>query len=178
MKTRTGYLFKRNDIYYVGWKVNGKSFMKSTGTRNKRQAEQKRAEIMAPFALGDEIQTLRAVSAKLEGKQAELTRLEEKRNPPLSLDRAWLKYLESPNRPDSGPRTLQGYEGHFDQFLSWVKSKHPGVIALRDVNRQIAEEYTSHLVKRGVSPNTFNKHVRFLELFFRVLKDKNDGVRL
>ena len=26
MKRRTGYLFKRGDNFYVGWKVNGKAF--------------------------------------------------------------------------------------------------------------------------------------------------------
>jgi integrase len=36
----------------------------------------------------------------------------------------------------------------------------------------MAEKYSAHLTKRGLSPNRFNKHVRFLELMFRVLYDK------
>jgi hypothetical protein len=43
---------------------------------------------------------------------------------------------------------------------------------LRDVSREIAEQYAQHLVSRGLSANRFNKHLNFLALLFRVLHDK------
>lgn len=84
----------------------------------------------------------------------------------------WSEYLASPNRPDTGPDTLAVYEGQFGQFVKWIGETHPDVLALRDVTQDIAEEYAGHLNHGRLSPNTFNKHIRVLELVFRVLKRK------
>jgi integrase len=63
------------------------------------------------------------------------------------------------------------YESHFDQFAKWIIKTHSEVKSLRDVTKDIAAEYAGHLAQRGLSANRFNKHIRFLSLFFRVLKD-------
>jgi integrase len=64
------------------------------------------------------------------------------------------------------------YEGQFGQFTAWAAEKHPEAPALRDIAHHIAEEYAGHLNGTGISPNTFNKHIRVLDLVFRVLKRK------
>ena len=160
MRTRQGYLFKRGKVYYVGWRVNGKLFMRSTGETTKRKAEAKRSEIMAPFVTGDEVTVLQNIAARIEGRGAELTRLEDEQNPPLTFDKAWSAYLQSPNRPDSGERTLNDYASYFSAFAKWMKEKHADKPALRDVTPAIAGEYAVHPGEIGLSPNSFNKHIR------------------
>lgn len=120
----------------------------------------------------DEIATLQNIAARIEGRTAELTRLEDERNPPLTVAAAWSAYVTAPGRPDSGENTLAQYEGHYSAFSAWLKRTHSNASALRDVTTAIAGEYAAHLAReRGLSANRFNKHVRFLELLFRVLKE-------
>ena len=177
MKTRTGNLFKRNGIYYVRWRVNGKLFMRSTGETQLKEAKKKREEILAPFVAGREVDVLRNVSARIEGRTAEIEQWQDRENPPLTIADAWTAYLKALNRPDSGGETLRQYKSHYDQFARWVEQEVATVATLRDVTREIAEQYAQHLVSRGLSANRFNKHVNFLALLFRVLHDKTAVTR-
>ena len=52
------------------------------------------------------------------------------------------------------------------------RGAHPKIKLLRDVSRLVASEYAASLTKRGVTPNTYNKHIRVCEMVFRVLKDQ------
>jgi integrase len=172
MRKRTGYLIRRGKVFYAVWTVAGKKYMQTTGKRDRREAEKELHRIMEPFVAGDEVATLRNIAAKIEGRTAELTRLEDERNPPLTVAAAWTAYTSAPGRPDSGERTLSDYDGYFAAFADWLKRTHPDAPALRDVTPAIAGEYAAHLAKeRGLSANSFNKHVRLLELLFRVLKE-------
>lgn len=173
MRIRHGYLFKRGGKYQVAWRVNGRLFMRSTGESDKKKAEAKRAEIMAPFVTGDDVSVLQNLAAKIQGRQSEVADLEEKRSQPLTFDRAWGAYVASPNRPDSGDRTLSDYAGYFGGFAAWMKKHHANKSALRDLTPTIAAAYAVHLSKTGLSPNSFNKHIRLLELVYRVTRDRN-----
>jgi len=115
---------------------------------------------------------LRNVSARIEGRTAEIEQWEEKENPPLKLADAWRAYVKAVNRPDTGPSTLEQYGGRCKQFVQWMKKKHPSVTTMRDVSPPIAEEYAQHLNSRRVAAGTFNKHLNSLALIFRVLRDK------
>lgn len=179
MKHRTGYLFKRGDNFYISWRVNGKPFTKALRDEKgdpittKREAEEARVKLMAPFTVATEAAALESVVGKLAGRQAELAKFEDEQNPPLSLGQAWSEYLSSPNRPDSGEETLYQYRCQYSAFENWTKEKHPDVLTLRGVTSEIAEAYAAHLIQLKVSPNTYNKHLNLLTLVFRVLKQKS-----
>ena len=171
MKTRTGYLVRRGRVYHAVWTVAGKKFMRSTGKRDRRDAEKELHRIMEPFAAGNEVTILQNIAAKIEGRKAEIARLEDERNPPLSLVATWSAYMDAPGRPDSGESTLRMYESQWFAFLKWMQKKHPDAPALRDVTEDIAAEYAAHLsAGRGLSANSYNKHVRLLAMVFRVLR--------
>jgi integrase len=165
-------LIRRGKVFYASWTVAGKKFMRTTGKRDRREAEKELHRIMEPFVAGDEIATLQNIAARIEGRKADLARLENERNPPLTVIGAWSAYRTAPGRPDSGKRTLSDYEGYFGALYDWLKRSHPDITALRDVTTEMAGEYTAYLTgERKLSANSFNKHVRFLELLFRVLKN-------
>ena len=46
------------------------------------------------------------------------------------------------------------------------------MLTLRDVSKEIAEEYASSLNNEKLSPSTYNKHLNLLTLVFRVVKHK------
>jgi integrase len=177
-KHRVGSVFKRGRNFYLKWVVEGRVFCRvlkdelGNAIREREKAEQAREREMAVFRVADGKSALESIAGRLEGRKAELARLTEKENPPQALEGAWEAYLASPNRPDTGSETLAVYRGQFRQFQSWLKGKHPGRLLLRDVTEDVAEEYASYLSREGLSPNTYNKHVRVLALVFRVLKRK------
>jgi integrase len=178
MKHRTGHLFKRGDTFYLFWKVNGKVFSKALRDDNgkpittKREAEEARIKLMAPFTVADETAALESIAGKLEGRKAELAKWEDEQHPPLSIGQAWHEYLASPNRPDSGKSTLRQYEFQWQAFADWMNEKHADTLTVREVTKEIAEEYASSLNHGRFSPSTYNKHLNLLTLVFRVVKNK------
>ena len=53
-----------------------------------------------------------------------------------------------------------------------MKAKHGEAATLRDVTKDVAEEYAAQLNHGRLSPSTYNKHLNLLTLVFRVLKHK------
>ena len=151
MKRRTGYLFKRGNNFYVSWKVNGKLFMKALRDDNgqpittKREAEIARDKFMLPITTGDEASVLKSITGKLEDRKAELAKWEDEKHPPLIIGQTWHEFLASPNRPDSGDSTLRQYEFQWQAFADWMKEKHADLSVVRDVTKEISEEYATSL---------------------------------
>jgi integrase len=178
MKHRTGHLFRRGTNFYVRWTVEGKVFSKAlrddagNAITTKREGDEAREKLMAPFAVADEASALESIAAKLAGRKAELAEWQDKQNPPLSIAQAWGEFLLSPNRPDTGPATLTKYEYQWNAFSDWMKETHPNLFALREVTKEVAEQYMGTLNHGRLSPNTYNKNLSLLGMVFRVLKSK------
>lgn len=178
MKHRTGMLLKRGSNYYCRWVVNGKVFMRSLRDESgdpitkKEEAETARVKLMAAYRVADEAEALQSVVAQLEGKRAELVQIHEERNPPLTIEQAWHAYLATPNRPDTGPTTLEKYRGKFQRFTEWIAKKCPEAKTLRDVTEDNASDYAQHLAGTGMAAATFNAHIGLLHLVWRVLRKK------
>ncbi len=179
-KRRTGCLFRHGAGWAVTWTVNGKRMFQSLRDKEgnpitgKKEAESARAELMAPYRAADEKAVLENLTAKLSTVTAEVDRLEDERAPGLKLVSAWETYKAAPSRPDSGPRTLAGYESQWHRFADWMKATHPDKPTLRDVSKEIAGEYAAALAGK-VGAATYNKHVFLLSLVFRTLAENPDA---
>lgn len=169
--------------------------MRSTGTGNKREAEQRRRDIMGPFTAKDEIDVLRNVSARITGRQAEIEAHENARHPPLALQDAWKTFLASPDRPDSGENTLKHYDSQLRRFAKWITASHPElirnretrpaqssnktikvrIVPMRDITEAFAREYATDLNDGRTSPSTFNQHIGFFKLLWKTLEDDIKG---
>ena len=172
MKTRTGYLLKRGKTFYACWAVAGTKFRKSTHTANRKEAKAALARIMQPFLVEDEVRTLETVKARIEGAKTELAVHEDQRNPPLTIRQIWAAYLATSNRPDSGPRTLDQYESKLGRFAAWLEREHPETRAMRSVTEEQAEAYAANMTAAKMTGGTFNQHLGFLKLAWRVLRKK------
>jgi len=178
MKHRTGYLFKRGNNFYCSWRVDGKPITRALRDDSgqpittKREAEIARTALMTPIATADKVAVLESIEMKLKGHKAELAQWEDEQHPPASIVQAWSDFLHSNNRPDSGGSTLRQYEFQWHAFVNWMQERHPEILTLRAVSKEIAEEYASSLTHGRYSASTFNKHLNLLTLVFRVLKRK------
>jgi integrase len=179
MKTKPDrYLLKRGNNYYCSWRHKGKLFTRALRDENGQPittveaARKARDEFMRPFTASTETNVLEELNLKIQGRKAELAKLQDEKNPPLSIGQAWTDFLTSPNRPDSGDSTMRQYEFQWQAFADWIKDKHPDEVTLRDVTKEIAEEYAGSLNHEKLSPSTYNKHLNLLALVFRVVKHK------
>lgn len=174
MKTRSGYLFQKRSggNWYVRTVVDGKPITKSTGTANRRNAEKRRAEIMRPYTLGDQAAVLQAVGNRLKDTEAQAAALHDELNPPPEIGAIWGRYMDSPARPDSGDRTLVGYETQWRRFACWLSDKHPKVKHLHEITPAMAADYARDLTAAKVSASTYNQHRGLLRLVWRVLADE------
>jgi len=105
-------LVQTGDNFYIRWSVEGKVFSKAlrdadgSPITTRREADEARQKFIAPFVVADEAAALESIAGKLEGRKAELAKLQDEQNPPLPIGQAWTAFLASPNRPDSGEGTL------------------------------------------------------------------------
>lgn len=164
-----GTLKLRGGIYHAQVTINGKTYYRSTKTGNLREAKANLAKFVALFSAENKKAILKNISLRLQGIQGEIDEAEAQK-PALSIADAWNAYERATNRPDSGPRTLSGYEGQYKIFENWIKEKHPNTIELRHVTQDIANEFISH-IGASRSANTYNKYKTFLNCFWEVLKE-------
>ena len=175
----TGTLVLRGKTWFARWtsgiKANGKPkvYVKTTGTSDKREAEAKLAEFVAPYKLGSQEKILQNQVAVLGGIRAEIQKYEDEK-PATGILESWTAYRNAPNRPDSGARTMEGYESQFERFTNWMQKNHPTVTELRGVTEEIAYQFAGEL-GRKLTPNSFNK---YLVLFRRMWKVLHKTARL
>jgi len=189
-----------------------KRIAKSTGTADRDEAKRIIEEHAKKYGHGTEyteaehaakvLDVLQGERARIEQHQAELKREKEEREAAereaaerkaaeerdrnaVTFAEAWIIYEGSKKRPDSGDRTLAGYEQQYNAFAAWVKAKHPNVARLRDFTPEMAEQFIDHL-DNTMSRRTRNGYLVFLRTFWRVLRwhpdaqlaiDPWDGIR-
>lgn len=164
-----GTLKLRGGIYYAQWTVEGKTYCRSTGTGNRREAEAILKELVAPFRAKDQKTRLENLVTRVRGVQGEIDRAESQK-PALSIFATWDAYVKSTNRPDSGNRTLEGYSSQFRRFEKWVKDNHPEVVELRQVTQAVADEFISYIGSTR-SANTYNKYRTLFSCMWEVLRE-------
>lgn len=135
-----------------------------------KEAKAEQLRIRAPFISGDKVEHLKKIKADLSDAERELEQAVEEANPPLKIADTWNSYVAAPNRPDSGPRTLNDYSLYFAAFEAWLKENCPDAVYLRDISSETAAQYAASLTSAEKSPGTFNKHTGFLKLLCKVLE--------
>jgi integrase len=180
MKTKPDrYLIKRGNTYYCSFRHKGKLLTRALRDASSQpittieEARKARDEFMRPFSASTETKVLEELTVKIQGRKAEIAKWEDEKNPPLTLDQSWSEFLASANRPDSGDSTLRQYQFQWQAFMDWIKENRADILTLREVTKEIAEKYASHLnLDSKLSPSTYNKHLNLLTLVSRVVKDK------
>lgn len=166
---------KVRGYFYLEYKINGRRVRQAIKDEHGepvsdlRAAERIRKDMVAPLQADNDGKRWKAIQSRIAISQDAKVAAEEKLTPPLKMSEAWVEYVASPKRPDSGDRTLRDYESYFAKFTSWLSDKHKDIENFRDVSIEVADGYAKHLVACGVSPNTYNKHITFMKLIYKVL---------
>jgi len=169
MKHRTGHLYQRRGTWYLQYRIAGRKIVQSLKTPSRDQAETERARIMDGIQTTNEAQSLQRVIDKLRSVQTDLARQV------APITEAWKLYLTNPSRPDSGPATLKEYYSEWSRFKRWIEKNAPSVKTLAQVTEKQAYDYTATLATAAGS--TFNHHLNFMRLMWRVLNIDPDPWR-
>ncbi len=174
MNRTRGFLYRRkgSGVWYAGWNHEGQRYSVSTGKRDRKSAEDKLDDLLAPFRLRDEATMARMLSVTAEHKEAQADAALQSQAPALAPGDAWAAYLASPKRPDTGAATLTMYACQFNRFVGWMAEQHPKITALRDITPRHADAFARWMSREGFAPGTYNKYVNLLTLVWRVLKEE------
>jgi len=185
-RTRTGNLYRRwkgkkypvddpvgkdNGVIYLRYMVAGKSIDKSLKTADIDVAKKAQAQIMRPIELANEEEVLEQTQLRLKKVRNKRKEDQDERNPPVTIEDAWNTYLTSTERSDTGEDTLKYYAGYWKKFSKWLTLSCPTKKHLREITPQIAQEYAVEINGGKFSNGTYNKHIGFLKMFFRVLEE-------
>ncbi len=132
-------------------------------------AKREQLRIRAPYLTGNRLEVLKNIEADIRRLEGIRQQEQDLATPPMALSAAWEAYVGAANRPDNGEDTRKHYKTIWSRFVKWLGDRHPDVVAMRDVTDTIAGEYMGELKGLGWTGNTYNKHLMFLRLIYRVL---------
>lgn len=145
-------------IYRARWVVDGKTYTRTTGTGDRREAEKMLAQFVHPFQAETQKERETAVLAHLQGVTAEIEAWKDAQ-PALGLKMAFDAYRQSASRPNAAnDDTMDRYEGQYLELAKWLAVKYPDVQELRQVTDEMAEQFAEEL-KRTRSAGTYNKRI-------------------
>ena len=152
----SGTLVLRGGTWQARWQVNGRVYVRSTGTGKKREAERRLADFTADFRSRDEKHIVECLAARARGMDAEIERLADERAA-LPMAAAFEAYRRLQTRPDTGPRTMAMYESQWWRLIGWLKANRPEVLTIQQVTRPVAEAFAEYMA-RSFTAGTFNKY--------------------
>ena len=179
-----GTLEKHGRTWRAQWMVDGKMYRRSTGTADRREAEKKLAEFVAPYRLRMEagkdaaaaktadaagLNSTAAVLVKSsQDKRAEAGRLS------VPLSKAWETFNSSLSRRPLSKGTARMYEARWNTFAKWMQTNRPKIVGLADVDEDAATAFMGE-IKSSMSPKTFNDYRALLLMIWRTL-DREAGL--
>ncbi len=132
-------------------------------------AKKEQLRLRAPYLTGQRLEVLKSVEADIRRLEGIQEQQKDMADPPMRLADAWQGYMDAGNRRENGEGTRGCYLAIWRRFLEWLASKHADAEYMRDVTEAVAEEYMGELRKLEWTGNTYNKHLGFLKLIYRLL---------
>ena len=170
LKGQGGLQREKTGMYTVRCIINGQRVAKSTGTKDKEEAERFLKRFLAPYVKDDAEQTYAKIQAAV-ATEKQLREMKEDENPQLALDKVWEAYDKSLMRRDLSLTTLDGKRQVWQGFRKFMKERFPEATELRHVSRIHAEAYLSEL-RDGRSGLTYNQRLCVLREMHRVLMEQ------
>ena len=165
-----GLQLEKSGMYTVRCLINGKRVSKSTGTKDKDEAEQFLKKFLAPYVKDDPEQTYDNIQAAVMTEK-QLAKIRAARGPQMKLADAWTEYVKSPMRRDLAQTTLDGKKQVFADFMKFMKKTFPEVLEVRKVTREHTETYLN-IIRPDCSSTTYNNRLCVLREMYRVLMKK------
>ena len=162
-----GLQLEKTGIWTLRCIINGKRIAKSTGTRDRAEAEQFAKRFLAPYVKDDAARTFENIQAAVMTER-QLAAMREAEGPQLKLADAWEAYEASPMRRDLAPATMDGKKQVCNAFLTYMKKVFPEVTEVRHLARYHVEQYLNYLRKESAA-STYNNRLCVLREVHRTI---------
>lgn len=141
----TGTLYRHGRVWYAKWTVNGTTYRRTTGTANRKEAEAKLKEFVAPFQTESEIETLKNIESRIQTAADNLAVMNSAQQG-LTLMNGWNVFKQKYKMGQQDPATMRNYEQWYFCFVDWLGYAHPEIKEMREVSYAISEEYGRYLL--------------------------------
>ncbi len=162
-----GLQLEKTGIWTLRCIINGKRVSKSTGTRDRAEAEQFAKRFLAPYVKDDAARTFENIQAAVMTER-QLAEMREAEGPQLKLSEAWEAYEASPLRRDLAQATLEGKKQVCRKFIEYMNKVFPEVVEVRHLARYHTENYLNYL-RKDHSASTYNNRLCVLREVHRTL---------
>ena len=173
-----GTLERHGRTWRAVWTVGGKTFRRSTGTADKREAERRLAELVAPYRLKLEATKDKAAAkvadkAGLAAAADALAAVAETRRAAagrilVPLSGMWEAFNGSLRRRSVSKECNLRYEQRIGIFTAWMERNRPAARGLADVDADTARAFMREIRARS-APKTFNDYRALLSQVWKVL---------
>ena len=165
-----GLQLEKTGIWTVRCLINGKRVSKSTGTRDRAEAELFAKKFLAPYVPDDAERTFENIQAAVMTER-HLAEIQETNGPGIKIGDVWEAYMASPMRRDTAKTTLAGKQQVFRSFRFFLEKGYPEVTEMKHVTRSHVETYLN-ILRNGHAATTYNNRLCVLREMFRVLQKK------
>ena len=165
-----GLQLEKTGIWTVRCIINGRRISKSTGTRDRAEAEQFAKRFMAPYVKDDAERTFENIQAAVMTER-QLAAMREAEGPQLTIADMWSAYVASPMRRDLAQTTLSGKEQVVRKFVEHLNLLFPEVTEVRHLTRYHTENYLNSL-RKDHSASTYNNRLCVLREVHRTIMKK------
>ncbi len=150
--------------------INGKRVSKSTGTKDRAEAEQFARRYLAPYVKDDAQRTYANIQAAVMTER-QLEEMKADEGPQMKLSAMWSEYEATPLRKDLAKSTLGSKKYVLEQFLEYLHEFFPEVLEVRQLARYHTESYLSFL-RKDHAASTYNNRLCVLREIYRTLMPK------
>ena len=165
-----GLQLEKTGIWTVRCLINGKRVSKSTGTRDREEAEQFAKRFLAPYVKDDAARTFENIQAAVMTER-QLAEMREAEGPQMKLADAWGEYERSPMRRDLASSTMDGKSQVCRMFVDYMARVFPEVTEVRHITRYHTENYLNYL-RKDTSASTYNNRLCVLREVHRTIMEK------
>lgn len=169
-KGHGGLQLEKTGIWTLRALINGKRVSKSTGTRDRAEAEQFAKRFLAPYVKDDAERTYENIQAAVMTDR-QIAAQREAEGPQLKMADAWAAYEASPMRRDLAQSTLEGKKQVCKVFLDYMTKMFPEVVEVRHLTRFHTENYLNYL-RKDHSASTYNNRLCVLREVHRNIMDR------
>ncbi len=165
-----GLQLEKTGMWTLRCIINGKRVAKSTGTKDRAEAELFAKKFLAPYVKDDAARTYENIQAAVMTER-QLAEMREAEGPQLKLADAWAAYEASPMRRDLAQTTMEGKKQVCRVFVDYMAKVFPEVTEVRHITRYHVEHYLDYL-RRESAASTYNNRLCVLREVHRTIMAK------
>ena len=155
-------------LFLAKWTFAGKTYVRSTKTHDRDEAEKKLDEFVKPFLEQDAIAVAENLLAKVRTLEKRHESEEQKTAKQIPLESMFDQYIETVGSDNLSENTQANYRSYVSQFTLWLNEHFKNVRTIGQVTSEETVAFMKHLETTRTG-NTVNAYLTTFKTMFKVL---------